>query len=418
MPATLAIALVYRPETREVLTYRLETQTVPVDSQKAQRLQSYLEDFRADCVHIKLPGQADPFLKDSATTAVAVARRDLANMGLAHDAYGVEVLFRFHPVASIQDESASLLAALAFAADRADKQRCRALPPAYAATGRVTLAGQIQRVDQLGRKIEKACACNDLSAGSKIFYPQEQDDELTSNYPHVVDAARARAIRLCPAGTVEEALTWLLLDRPMFTAPHLGRLSRLSPLSHLEYALTVLTNFYQPWLVACLRAAVAAAVAAGSLATLSPNAVNQLYSLTPVGVLVLHYVYTLTLAKERAAAEDIVQTLNFPSAVIEQALTTLRTAEVLEPKGAQEGYRATAAGATVIAHYRAIRESTLIPALSLQPSDVQRVAEAAHVLHWLAVGYANAAAAVPAGNTHRTTNLQPGSPFSLCTGQV
>ncbi len=396
MKAMPAIALLYGSHRQAALTCQLTVETEPIEREAAAHLGDYYEEYRFHRVAVTVDGQPDPLLTSAMATGAACARRCLQTMGLAYDEHGMRVKFTFDRV-SIQDASAGLLAALALAIDRADAQRCRALPPAYAATGRVTLAGQVQRVASLGPKLEQACACTNLPPGSKIFYPQEQEDELMATYPQVAVAAQANSLRLCPVSSVEEAMTWLLLDRPLYTAPHLGRFSRLSALSHLEYSLSVLTNSYHMWLVECFRAAVAAAVADNSLARLAPNAVNQLCSLTPVDVLVLHYVHTLTLAKERAAAEDIVQTLNFLPGVIASALTTLCTAEVLVHQSAQEGYRTTDAGRAVITHYRAIRESTLIPALALLPSDERRVAEAAHVLHWLAVGYAKAALAAPTG---------------------
>lgn len=164
MEAPPAIALLYSRDPEESLVCCLEAQTCPVvDSETAGWLRQFDPEFRTGRVHIKPRGPSDPSLRASLTTGAVVARRHLHTMGLAHDAYGVEVWFQFQPVAAIQDESASLLAALAFAVAHADKQRCQPLPPAFAATGRVALSGQVQRVEYLCLKLEKAC--------TRVCYP-------------------------------------------------------------------------------------------------------------------------------------------------------------------------------------------------------------------------------------------------------
>lgn len=234
-----------------------------------------------------------------------------------------------------------------------------------------------------------------------IFYPQEQEDELRAGFPHVVAAAQVQGLRLHPVQSVEEALTWLLFDSPLYTSPHLARSSRFADLSHLEYRLLRKFLAYMDWVEACFRRAVDLALPELSL---EQNEVTQLRNLPSATVLVLHYVHTLTLAGERATAEDIVRTLHYPPAVIDSALSLLRATGVVKPGTAEEGYRTTSDGAVVIKHYRAIRDSTLIPALALQPGDEHRVAAAAHMLRVLEGGYARAAEAAREATASGMTN--------------
>lgn len=163
---------------------------------------------------------------------------------------------------------------------------------------------------------------------------------------------------------------------PVVSSAHLAA-SALPALSEVEFAVTMIANAYQRWMVRCMTAAGGPAMA-------------------PLEVLILHLVHHRGRAKTLA---EVCLILNIEDThLANYAIRKLTRAGLLEAgrKGKEKTVAITAAGAALCARYREVREALLVRAarqLGHDPADISRVAA---LLRALSGSYDQAARAAAA----------------------
>jgi len=144
---------------------------------------------------------------------------------------------------------------------------------------------------------------------------------------------------------------------PVVSSAHLAE-SALPALSEVEFALTMMNNAYQRWMVRCMTAA------GGP-------------TMSPLEVLILHLVHHRGRPKTLA---EVCLILNIEDThLANYAIRKLTQSKLLKAgrKGKEKTVEITPAGAALCARYKEVREALLVRAarqLGHDPADMSRVA--------------------------------------------
>jgi len=158
---------------------------------------------------------------------------------------------------------------------------------------------------------------------------------------------------------------------PIVAASHLAD-GAMPALSELEFALTVLGNAFQRWMVRCMDAA-------------------GLPGLGPVDVLVLH---AATHRSREKTLADICMMYNVEDThVVAYALKKLEGRGLIETgrRGKEKTVRITQAGAAACALYRQVREALLVSSVGAMKIDAEAVSRSAALMRALSGQYDQAA---------------------------
>lgn len=196
-------ALLY-DSTGEALLIALDTDIHLLTQAEAEAFEKNANEFVIHRVRVATPHQNDSRLKHALETGAACARQFLQAQALAQDPQGVFVWWTFETARPIEDESAGLLGACAFAVARLHQVQPGFAPVAFAATGRVSPSGRVQRVAHLPEKLRAALTATPPLR--LVLYPKEQ----AADVQELAEQADHRGILFCPVATVEEALGILL----------------------------------------------------------------------------------------------------------------------------------------------------------------------------------------------------------------
>ena len=163
---------------------------------------------------------------------------------------------------------------------------------------------------------------------------------------------------------------------PVVSSAHLAE-SALPALSEVEFAVTMMNNAYQRWMVRCMTAAGGPAMA-------------------PLEVLILHLVHHRGRAKTLA---EVCLILNIEDThLANYAIRKLTQAGLLKAgrKGKEKTIQITEAGAALCARYREVREALLVRATRQQGQDGDDLSRVAALLRALSGNYDQAARAAAA----------------------
>ncbi len=160
---------------------------------------------------------------------------------------------------------------------------------------------------------------------------------------------------------------------PVVSAAHLAE-SAMPALSELEFALTVLGNAFQRWIVRCMASA-------------------GYPGLGHVDVLILHAVNHRGRDK---TLSDLCMMFNIEDThVVSYALKKLEGLELVETgrRGKEKTVRITARGSEACTRYRDVREALLISSVGALHIDPEAVSKVASTMHALSGQYDQAARA-------------------------
>jgi predicted MarR family transcription regulator len=161
--------------------------------------------------------------------------------------------------------------------------------------------------------------------------------------------------------------------RTIVTSSHLVS-EKSAELSELEFGLNIAANAYYRWVVRCMGA-------------------TGIKDMTITDVLVLHHVYHRERPKKLA---DICLILNVEDThVVSYALKKLVAMKLVmsERNGKEVLFSVTSAGGQVCRRYREVREACLLPGLSGDQAENERLGELAQLLRTLSGLYDQAARA-------------------------
>ena len=163
---------------------------------------------------------------------------------------------------------------------------------------------------------------------------------------------------------------------PVVSSAHLAD-SALPPLSEVEFAVNMMANAYQRWMVRCMTAA------GGPL-------------MSPLEVLILHLVHHRGRPKTLA---DVCLILNIEDThLANYAIRKLTQAGLLKAgrKGKEKTVQITDAGARLCARYKTVREALLVPAARSAGQESSDFSQVAALLRALSGSYDQAARAAAA----------------------
>lgn len=144
---------------------------------------------------------------------------------------------------------------------------------------------------------------------------------------------------------------------PVVSAAHLAD-GGMPALSEMEFAMTILNNAFQRWMVRCMGAA----------------------GTTGLGPLDVHILHASNHRGREKTLADICMMLNIEDThVVSYALKKLETAGLIETgrRGKEKTVRVTADGASACARYREVREALLVSSaksLAFDEAEISRIA--------------------------------------------
>lgn len=144
---------------------------------------------------------------------------------------------------------------------------------------------------------------------------------------------------------------------PIVSAAHLAD-GAMPALSEMEFAMTILNNAFQRWMVRCMGAA----------------------GVSGLGPLDVHILHASNHRGREKTLSDICMMLNIEDThVVAYALKKLEAAGLIETgrRGKEKTVRVTPAGARACARYREVREAVLVGSvrsLAFEEAEVSRIA--------------------------------------------
>lgn len=161
--------------------------------------------------------------------------------------------------------------------------------------------------------------------------------------------------------------------QPIVSAAHLAE-GAMPALSELEFALTVLGNGFQRWMVRCMAAA-------------------DVPGLLPIDVLILHAVNH---RRREKTLSDLCMMFNIEDThVVAYALKKLKALGLVETgrRGKEKTVAVTEAGAAACARYRDVRERLLVASVRATGFDAERLSAVAEAMRALSGQYDQSARA-------------------------
>ncbi|MGN6585163.1 MAG: winged helix DNA-binding protein [Rhizobiaceae bacterium] len=163
------------------------------------------------------------------------------------------------------------------------------------------------------------------------------------------------------------------VSRPIVSAAHLAE-GAMPALSELEFALTVLNNGFQRWMVRCMAAA-------------------EVPGLLPIDVLILHAVNH---RRREKTLSDLCMIFNIEDThVVAYALKKLKGLGLVQTgrRGKEKTVAVTDRGATACARYRDVREKLLVASVKATGFDPEKLSAVAEAMRSLSGQYDQSARA-------------------------